>query len=253
MLCASWNVNGLRSVAGKGLLEWLDAFGPDVVCLQETRAEVEDLDGGLVAPRGYRLQMHPARKKGYSGVALYVREEPDEWAVGLGDPTFDDEGRFLAARYGDLWIASAYFPNSQTAGARLDYRLAFGAAVIERLRSWRAAGQHVALGGDYNVAHQEIDLARPKQNVNNAGFLPGERAWMTRFLEVGHVDVWRRLHPERVGYSWWSFRGGSRARNVGWRLDYFCVDEAFWSRVRAASILPEVLGSDHCPVTLEFE
>ena len=253
MLCAAWNVNGLRSIAGKGFVDWMRSCRPDVLCLQETRAESGDLPAELRAPEGYRLRIHPARKKGYSGVAMYVREEPDEWLEGLGDSSIDDEGRFLAARYGDTWVASAYFPNSQPEGARIEFRLAFGAAVMAFSARERARGRHLALGGDYNVAHEEIDRARPKQNVDSPGFLPAEREWMTRFLDAGHVDVWRRLHPEAVGYSWWSFRAGSRARNVGWRLDYFCVDAGLWARVRGAEILAEVPGSDHCPVTLELD
>ncbi|MFO1052819.1 MAG: exodeoxyribonuclease III [Planctomycetota bacterium] len=253
MLCVAWNVNGLRAIAGKGFLDWLASARPDVLCLQETRASAADLDPGLREPEGYRLRVHPAQKKGYSGVAIYVREEPDEWIEGLGDAAIDDEGRFLAARYGDLCIASAYFPNSQEAGARLPFRLAYGAAIERFAAAQRKRKRHVAIGGDYNVAHQEIDLARPKQNVENPGFLPGERDWMTRFLDAGHVDTWRRLHPGEVGYSWWSMRSGARARNIGWRLDYFCVDEGLWPRVRGASILSEVQGSDHCPVTLELE
>ncbi len=253
MRCAAWNVNGLRAVAGKGFVEWLQTTAPDVCCLQETKALPSDLPLALREPKGYRLRLHPGIKKGYSGVGLYVRDEPDEWFEGLGDRRFDDEGRFLAARYGDVIVASAYFPNSQEKGARIEYRLAFGDAVRAFFAAQRRQARHVVLGGDYNVAHEEIDLARPKENVGNPGFLPAERTWMSAFLADGHVDVWRARNPSTVGYSWWSMRTNARARNIGWRLDYFCVDERFWPRVEDAAILPEVTGSDHCPVTIAFD
>ncbi len=254
MLLASWNVNGLRAVAKKGFADWLDAFSPDVLLLQETKARKEDLPEELQSVEGYEVRYHSAEKKGYSGVALYAREEPDEWVVGVGDPELDREGRFLGARFGDLVVASAYFPNSQAEGARLEYRQQFNRAVHAYLDAQRDAGRNVALGGDYNVSHMPIDLARPKQNQRNPGYLPEEREWMTEFLESGYVDTFRRLNPELAdAYSWWSYRAGARGRNVGWRLDYFCVDEALWPRVKSAGILAEVMGSDHCPVVLELD
>lgn len=252
MRCVSWNVNGLRAVAGKGFLRWLADTAPDVCCLQETKARESDLPIELREPEGYRLRLQPGIKKGYSGVGLYVREEPDEWLEGLGDAPFDDEGRFLAARYGDVIVASAYFPNSQEKGARIEYRLAFGDALQRFLLAQRARGRHVVLGGDYNVAHEEIDLARPRENTGNPGFLPAERAWMSAFLAAGFVDVWRARNPGTVGYSWWSMRTNARARNIGWRLDYFCVDRQFAARVSDAGIAPDVTGSDHCPVSIAF-
>jgi exodeoxyribonuclease-3 len=253
MRCMSWNVNGLRAVLGKGFAQWLADTPLDVLCLQETRALPSDLPGDDFLPPGFTLRMFPAQKKGYSGVAIATRVPPDEWLEGLGVAEFDAEGRFLAARFGDLVIASAYFPNSQGVGLRLDYRLGFGAAVRAVLAAWRARGWRVALAGDFNVAHRAIDLARPRENEKQAGFLPEERAWMTDFLGDGFVDTWRREHPTEVGYSWWSQRGGARARNVGWRLDYFCIDEALWPSVAATSLHPEVTGSDHCPVGLVLE
>ncbi len=160
----------------------------------------------------------------------------------------------LFARYGKVLIGSIYFPNSQQKGKRLDHRLAFGATLRKFLAAQRRKRRHIVLGGDFNVAHEEIDIARPKQNVDNAGFLPEERDWMSRFLDSGYVDAWRRLHPDETDvYSWWSYRFSAREKNIGWRLDYFCVDEGLWPRVEDARILTAVEGSDHCPVTLEFE
>ena len=254
MRCVSWNVNGLRAIARKGFVEWLTELGPDLCMLQETKVRSEELPKAVREVPGYRLRVHPAERKGYSGVAIYCREEPDEWIEGLGDPTFDAEGRILWARYGDVLYGSAYFPNSQEAGKRLDYRLAFNDAVLDFCRSQVAKGRHVALGGDYNVAHREIDIARPKPNVKNPGFLPEERAWFDDWLAAGHVDVWRSRNPKTTdAYTWWSYRQGSRARNVGWRLDYFCVDEALDARVEEVGILAEVEGSDHCPVTIRVD
>ncbi len=253
MRVLSWNVNGLRAAGRKGFVEWVEGEKPDVLALQEIKAREEDLPKKLREIEGYKACFHPAEKKGYSGVALFVREEPDEWIVGLGEEEFDLEGRFLSARYGDLVLSSAYFPNSQEGGRRLPYRLAFGAAVLRFSAKQRKEGRRVCIGGDFNVAHEEIDLARPKQNTQNPGFLPEERAWFTTFLEAGHLDSFRRRHPGEPGhYSWWSFRAGARARNVGWRLDYFCIDEGLESRVEDAAILSEVQGSDHCPVEIRL-
>ncbi|MCA8943576.1 MAG: exodeoxyribonuclease III [Planctomycetes bacterium] len=254
MIIASWNVNGLRAAANKGFLEWVDAFGPDVVLLQETKAREEDLPRKLVSVDGYERHFHAAQRKGYSGVAVYARERPDEWLVGIGDDEFDTEGRVLGARFGQLLVVSVYFPNSQQEGRRLDYRLAFNRRFAQFLDEHRQAGRSVVIGGDFNVAHEEIDIARPKSNTKNPGFLPEERAWMSEFLDDGWVDTWRRRNPDRADvYSWWSYRFGARGKNIGWRLDYMCVDESLWPRVVGAEVLHEVLGSDHCPVTLELE
>lgn len=252
MQLISWNVNGLRAVHGKAALHpLLRERRPDALLLQETKAHFDSLPGELQDAPGYRLRMHAAVRKGYSGVAIYTREEPDEWFEGLGDPSFDAEGRVLGARFGDVVVLSVYFPNSQAAGARIEYRLAFGAALSRHLAELRGRGYHVALAGDFNVAHEPIDIARPKQNENNPGYLPAEREWMTGFLAMGYVDTWRRHNPDVAGvYSWWSYRFGARAKNIGWRLDYFCVDEELWERVGATGILTDVTGSDHCPIEL---
>ncbi len=254
MKIISWNVNGLRAVLKKGFLEWVEEEDPDVLLLQEVKAHEADLPDELKDVPGYYVRFHSAQKKGYSSVAIYTRYEPDEWIDGIGVEEFDREGRVISARFGDVLVSSAYFPNSQGAGVRIDYRLGFGAALLEFLDGHRKKGRHIVLGGDFNVSHEEIDLARPKANVKNAGFLPEEREWLSGFLERGYVDSWRRLHPEEAGrYSWWSFRSGARSRNVGWRLDYLCVDEGLWPSVRRADILDQVMGSDHCPVLLEIK
>ncbi len=250
----SWNVNGLRAAHKKGFLEWLHQEAPDVLLLQEIKGREEDFPEALREIEGYVIRFHPAKRKGYSGTAILSREEPDEWIEGLGDPCFDDEGRLLSARFGDVLVSSAYFPNSQEAGKRLPYRLGFGDALLRFYGEQQAQGRTILIGGDFNVSHQEIDLARPKQNTKNPGFLPEEREWFSAFLAKGYHDTFREEHPGQEGcYSWWSYRAGARARNVGWRLDYFCCDAALRPKVGEARILPEVLGSDHCPVGIKVD
>jgi exodeoxyribonuclease-3 len=258
MRIVSWNVNGIRAVEKKGFTQWLREESPDILCLQETKARPEQLSPDLTAPvdkrgRPYRSYWASAKKPGYSGVAIYSKTEPLAIRT-LGLAEFDGEGRVLQADFKDFSLISAYFPNSQDAGARLDYKLAFCAAILEHCDGLRASGRRLILCGDYNIAHKPIDLARPKENEGNAGYLPEERAWMDRFTGAGYTDTFRRLHPGEAGrYSWWSYRMNARARNVGWRLDYHCVDEAFFPRVKASIIRPDVTGSDHCPVELHLK
>ncbi len=250
----SWNVNGLRAIHKKGFLDWLQKEAPDVLLLQEIKGFEEDFPEALREIDGYVTCFHSAKRKGYSGTAILSREEPDEWIEGIGEPLFDDEGRLLSARFGDVLISSAYFPNSQEGGKRLPYRLGFGNAVLEFFNKHQTKGRKILIGGDFNVSHQEIDLARPKQNTKNPGFLPEEREWFSAFLEKGFHDTFREENPGKEGcYSWWSYRAGARARNIGWRLDYFCCDTALRPDVGEARILSEVLGSDHCPVAIKVD
>lgn len=252
----SWNVNGIRAVEKRGFVEWLRQESPDMLCLQETKAHPGQLSPELTAPvnkdgKPYRTYWASARKKGYSGVAIYSRKEPLD-VQPLGVPEFDDEGRVLQVDFKDFVLISAYFPNSQDAGARLGYKLDFCAAILACCNKLVAAGRHLVLCGDYNIAHTPIDIARPKENEGNAGYLPEERAWMDTFTAAGYVDTFRSLHPgEPNHYSWWSYRAGARERNVGWRIDYHCVDRAFMPKVTSSIIRPEVQGSDHCPVQIE--
>lgn len=255
---ASWNVNGIRSCAGKGLFDWLAASGLDMVCLQETKAQVDQLPKEFLAPPSadgsvYRAYWASAKRRGYSGVALYSRTEPRS-VRGLGIDEFDDEGRALFADFGAFTLVSSYFPNSQEAGARLDYKLRYCDAVLAECDRIVKGGGHVVVAGDYNIAHEAIDLANPDSNEGNPGYLPEERAWFDKWVGAGYVDSFRRLCPEPRKYSWWTYRvKGARERNVGWRLDYHCVDEGLMGAVRAATIHPEILGSDHCPVGIELE
>lgn len=250
MLAVSWNVNGLRAVTKKGVVPWEVVPGTDVIALQEVRARTDQI-GELAEPEGWHAHWFAAEKPGYSGVAIVSRARPDEVVEGMDEPDFDREGRVLSARFGDLLVVSAYFPNSQELGARIAYKLGFCAALERHLAAWRGRGCQTLLLGDYNIAHQPIDLARPADNEQNPGYLPQERAWFSRYLSLGYRDVFRERNPGLAGaYSWWTMRGGARARNVGWRIDYATVSPDLAAHVTDARIHPAIMGSDHCPVSI---
>ncbi len=252
-LC-TWNVNGIRACRKKGLLDWLDQARPDLLCLQETKAQPDQLDEALLRPVGYQSWFASAQKRGYSGVALYARQEPVEVIAGLGLEEFDSEGRTQQIDLGSFVLLNCYFPNSQRSHARLPYKLAYDAALLDRCQQLRDQGREVAICGDFNAAHTEIDLTHPGPNKKNAGFLPEERAWVSQALDWGLVDVFRQRHPGEKGHhTWWSYRSNARVRNVGWRLDYFLMTPGLAERVRDVRHLAEVLGSDHCPVLLELD
>ena len=254
MRILSWNVNGIRAAERNGFVDWLVQESPDILCLNETKAEPGQLSAELINPPvtgpPYTAYWASARKKGYSGVAIYTNVKPLDVRP-LGIPEFDDEGRALLAEFRDFTLIAAYFPNSQDAGARLDYKLAFCDSMLKLCNSLVKKGRHFILSGDYNIAHTHIDLARPKENEKSPGYLPEERAWMDSFTSAGHVYAFRHFHPGEAGhYSWWSYRAGARQRNVGWRIDYHCVDRGFLPKVKSSIIRPEVKGSDHCPVEI---
>jgi exodeoxyribonuclease-3 len=251
----SWNVNGIRAAVSKGLLAWFDATAPDVLCLQEVRAEEHQIDLALLAPLGYHAVWNPSRaRKGYSGTAILSREPAREVELGLGDEDFDVEGRTIIAHYDDFVLINAYFPNGRADLSRVDYKLRFCDLFLERCEGFRSQGRRVVFCGDLNTAHTPIDLARPRENEKNTGFLPEERAWIDRVCEAGYVDTWRAMEPETTGrYTWWAMRMRARERNVGWRLDYFFVDADSRFAIRQARIHDQVLGSDHCPVELELD
>lgn len=254
----SWNVNGIRACAGKGFLDWLAAEDADFVCLQETKAHPDQLPGELRNPAGrggepYAVYWANAKRRGYSGTAIFSKREASSIRA-LGLPEFDDEGRTIVADFDDFILVSAYFPNSQDAGARLDYKLRYCGAILALCEDLRTKGRHVVVAGDYNIAHRPIDLARPEQNEGNAGYLPEERAWMDTFTGAGYIDTFRHLCPEPGHYSWWTYRvPQARANNVGWRLDYHCIDPEFLPALAGADIKSSVVGSDHCPVSLALD
>lgn len=249
MKLISWNVNGLRACMGKGFLDFFREIDADVVCLQETKLQPHQIE--LELP-GYTQFWNSAEKKGYSGTALFTRVEPLNVRCGIGLPEHDGEGRVITAEYGDFFLVCCYTPNAQRGLTRLDYRMrweeAFRAYLLELDRA-----KPVILCGDLNVAHQEIDLKNPKSNRGNAGFSDEERAQMTALLSSGFTDTFRYLYPDRAGaYSWWSYMYHARDNNAGWRIDYFIVSDRLRGDVRDSKILPEVMGSDHCPVELDI-
>lgn len=247
----SWNVNGVRAAQKKGFLEWLHQERPDVLAIQKTKCQPDQLDPELRQPDGYHAYWAYAQRKGYSGVALFTVQEPRSVQIGLGIPEYDQEGRTIIADYGDFTLLAAYFPNGSRDHSRVPFKMAYKRDFLTFCNDLVTAGKSVIFCGDINTAHREIDLARPKQNQNTTGFLPEERAWIDEVISQGYVDTFRSLHPEREGaYSWWSYIGRARDRNVGWRLDYFFVSPDLVPRVASAGIHADVLGSDHCPVSL---
>lgn len=248
----SWNVNGIRAINKKGFRDWLLAAAPDMLCVQETKAHPEQIPEEDRTYDGYTAYWATAKRRGYSGVAVFTRVEPRSVSY-LGAAEFDDEGRVLALEFDEFTLINAYFPNSQEKGARLGYKLSFCAAMLEYCDALVKAGKNLVLCGDYNIAHKPIDLANPKQNEKNPGYLPEERAWMDQFVAAGYVDTFRAFNQEPGNYTWWTYRFNAREKNIGWRIDYHCVNQAFMPRVKQAEILSSVMGSDHCPIRLQVE
>ena len=250
----SLNVNGIRSAARKGLYRWLAAQKADVVCLQEIKAHDGDLEAAMRAPRGLHGYFSHAQKKGYAGVALYARREPDAVREGFGVKEFDDEGRCLEARFGRLSVISVYLPSGSAGPHRQASKFRFLDAFLPYLRKLKRSGREVILCGDWNIAHQEIDLKNWRSNRKNSGFLPEERAWLTKvFDEVGYVDVFRTLNPGPEQYTWWSNRGQAWAKNVGWRIDYQIATPGIAARARRESIYKKKRFSDHAPLTIDYD
>jgi exodeoxyribonuclease-3 len=244
----SWNVNGIRAVRGKGFLEWLDKESPDVLCLQETKAQLDQLDADLKEPAGYHAFWNYPERKGYSGVAVFTKEKPLDLRHDFADGGLELEGRVLIAEYPAFTLFNVYFPNGKQGPERLNYKMTFYDIFLKYADLLKDAGKKLVICGDVNTAHKEIDLARPKENSKVSGFLPEERAWMDKFVSHGYVDTFRRFHKEPDQYTWWDLKSGARARNVGWRIDYFFVSENLLPAVKEAFIMPEVMGSDHCPI-----
>jgi exodeoxyribonuclease III len=260
----SWNVNGIRSAHKKNFSEWLAGCESDVVMLQEVRASEKDIPAELMEPCGHHSYWHEAQKKGYSGVGILTKLPKTELNViyGLGDHEFDSEGRVitlvwtpsvtLSSTFKKLAFVSAYFPNSQTAGQRLGYKLNFCEKFRAHLNELEKQGCAVVAGGDFNIAHTEIDLTNPKQNEKNAGYLPEERQWLSKFLDSGYTDTFRMFEQKGGFYTWWSNRSGAREKNIGWRIDYHVVSANLLPKVESAKIHANVLGSDHCPVSVKL-
>jgi len=250
MKIITWNVNGLRAALSKGIMEWLLNQDPDVICLQEIKTRPDQLTEEQGDIPGFQMFWNPAERPGYSGVASLYREGVLDVQLGMGEPRFDNEGRVIYSRHPDFLLYNIYFPNGQRDQERLDYKLDFYSHLLDNCDTLHARDESIVLCGDFNTAHCEIDLRNPKENVNNSGFLPEERVWIDRYLDHGFVDIYRLLYPDRVQYTWWTYRFAARQRNIGWRLDYFLISKSLVPRVRDVIIHDDVLGSDHCPVTL---
>ncbi len=259
MRLISWNVNGIRAVSKKeifgstGFKDWLADDGPDVLCLQETKAWPEQLKEDLLEPAGYSSYWNQAEKKGYSGTVIYTKKKPLNHYTGMFSETYDKEGRIVATEFDNITLLNIYFPNGMQSPERLKYKLEFYDTFLEHIDSIRKKGKSVIFCGDLNTAHNPIDLARPKENVNNSGFLPIEREWMDKVVEHGYTDTFRHLSDEPDMYSWWDYKTRARERNVGWRLDYFWVSNDLLPFLKNAFIMTEIVGSDHCPVGIDID
>jgi exodeoxyribonuclease-3 len=250
MRIITWNVNGLRAALGKNALAWAWERQPDVLCLQEIKARPEQLTDEQRAFPVAQVVWNPAERAGYSGVVTFLRAPALETKLGMDAPAFDVEGRVIQSLHPGFRLFNIYFPNGGRGEERVAYKLDFYARLLDLCDELHARGEHIIITGDFNTAHQPIDLKNPKENETVSGFMPEERAWVQKFLDHGFVDAYRRLYPDKVEYTWWTYRVNARARGIGWRLDYFLVSEALLPRVREVSIHADVQGSDHCPVEL---
>lgn len=247
MRIISYNVNGIRSAINKGFLEWLSTDPADIICLQEIKASPENLDLSAFTRLGYHIYMNPAQKKGYSGVAIISRFEPDELVYGTGAEQSDQEGRVIRADFGRISVLSAYFPSGTTGDIRQTYKYQWLDEFFDYIQDLRNERQELIICGDYNICHKPIDIHNPVSNKNSSGFLPEERAWMDKWFEHDMVDTFRYINPHPHQYTWWSFRANARANNKGWRIDYISVSKNLEPYIRDAQIMADVVHSDHCP------
>lgn len=253
MRIISANVNGIRSATNKGFLNWLEVINADIVCLQELKAHATDLTQEMQNPVGMKGYFHYAEKKGYSGVGIYARKTPDELIVGVGNPEFDREGRYIEARFQQVTVISLYLPSGSSSEERQNVKFAFMDYFLPHLEMLLKRGDEVIICGDWNIAHQEIDLKNWKGNVKNSGFLPTERTWLTDIFNKGWVDVYRHLHPDTPGYTWWSQRGQAYAKDVGWRIDYHIATPNIARTAIAAQIYKAEKFSDHAPLIIDYQ
>lgn len=249
----SWNINGLRAAAKKGLTGYMHETAADIYCFQEIKSFPGQLPADIVRIEPYHAYFHPALRKGYSGTAIYTRHQPRSVKIGLGRNYFDQEGRMLTLDFGDFLLYNGYYPNGSAREERLQYKLDFYDYFLEHIQQQLARGRGIILCGDFNTAHREIDLARPEENRTSSGFLPEERAWLDRLIGSGLHDSYRLFHQEGGNYTWWDMKTRSRERNIGWRIDYFFVSSGLLPHIQSADIHPEIMGSDHCPISLQAD
>lgn len=252
MKIITYNVNGIRAAIRKGFLEWLSACNPDVVCLQEIKSTPEQLDLEPIKKLGYETFWHPATKKGYSGVAIFSKTNPTNVCIGCGIEKYDFEGRVIRADFKDFSLMNVYMPSGSSGDLRQSFKMAWLDDFFEYVHKIKKDCPGLIVCGDFNICHKPIDIHNPKSNANSSGFLPEEREWMGRFFESGFIDAFRQFNQEPHNYTWWSYRAGSRGKNLGWRIDYHAVTQEMSSRLKRAVILSEASHSDHCPVLLEI-
>lgn len=252
MKIVSYNVNGIRSAIGKGLLQWIEEYKPDVLCFQELKATPDQIPLMDFEMMGYNHFWFPAQKKGYSGVGLISKTQPDNVVYGMDNPLYDAEGRFLRADFGDLSVVSVYHPSGTTGDERQDFKMQWLAFFREYVNELRKERPNLVLSGDYNICREAIDINNPKAHVKSSGFLPEEREWFAEFIGDGFVDSFRHLVAEPNRYSWWSYRANAREKNLGWRIDYHIVTDNIKDRIKSVDILPDVKHSDHCPIVIEL-
>ena len=253
MKLISYNVNGIRSAINKGFVGWLREENPDIIGLQEIKAQEKDIDAAIFQDMGYELYWYPAVKKGYSGVAIFSKIKPKAVRYGMSLNRYDDEGRMIQADFEDFSFISSYFPSGTTGDIRQGFKYEFLDDVFGYMQDLRRDNSSIILSGDYNICHRPIDIHNPISNKNSSGFLPDERAWMDRFTGSGFIDTFRHFNPNPHQYSWWSYRANSRTKNLGWRIDYHMATQSLQNRLKSAVILPNVKHSDHCPIVLEIE
>lgn len=246
----TWNVNGYRAVLRKKALDWIPEVDPDVLCLQETKLQLDQINDDEAQIEGYQATWNSAERKGYSGVVTFHKEQPLNTEKGIGIEKFDGEGRVIRSQYEDFHLYNIYFPNGGQGNKRVPFKLEFYEELLHICDDLHRENANIIITGDFNTAHNEIDLANPKANEKNTGFLPEEREWIDKYLEHNFVDAYRELYPERIQYTWWTYRYNARENNIGWRLDYFLVSEQLMKRVEDVVVHSEIMGSDHCPVSL---
>jgi exodeoxyribonuclease-3 len=253
MKIITYNVNGIRAAIQKGFLNWLSETDPDILLLQETKAQPDQIPVLDFEMLGYRNYWHSAQKKGYSGVAILTKREPDRIVTGMGMKMYDDEGRFLRADYGDLSVVSVYHPSGSSGDHRQDFKMKWLDDFQTYVNELRKERPFLVISGDYNICHKPIDIHDPVGNAKNSGFLPEEREWMSKFLDSGFIDTFRHFNKDPHHYTWWSYRVDARSRNLGWRIDYHMVTDNLESRLKNAYIMPEAVHSDHCPAVVEVK
>jgi exodeoxyribonuclease-3 len=250
MKITTWNVNGFRAILRKDALQWVPEVDPDVLCLQEIKLQLDQISEDEASIDGYQSVWNPAERKGYSGTATFHKMAPLAFDKGFGFEKFDNEGRVIRSKFEDFYLYNIYFPNGGQGNKRVPYKLEFYEKLLEICDDLHETGENIIITGDFNTAHNEIDLANPKSNEKNTGFLPEERVWIDKYLEHDFVDAFRELYPDREDYTWWTYRFNSRERDIGWRLDYFLVSKPLMERVEDVVIHSDIMGSDHCPVSL---